>query len=274
MLAEIALYLATPVSQAARRNGFLTASVALWSRATRCRTSWEPHIARCRAAVLGVIPELPRRRTVVVLGSGLLQDVPIEELVASFDRVVLIDAVHLASVRFRAWANRWSKVEFVTRDLSGYDELLNRQRIAAQTGQTDVGGRLDPLAFVRRMPDVDLVISANLLSQLGIGVVDRLSRPDGHAVLMPEDTPTRLVQAHVDSLAGIDARTLLLTDVHYELRDRTGRVIESFDMMHGARLPLPRTAWEWTVAPFGEEAQDVERVHRVKVIDNVALELR
>ncbi len=42
---------------------------------------------------------LRQKRTAVVLGSGLLRDVPIEELSENFDTVVLVDLVHLASVR-------------------------------------------------------------------------------------------------------------------------------------------------------------------------------
>jgi hypothetical protein len=49
---------------------------------------------------------LRQKRTAVVLGSGLLRDVPIRELAAAFDTVVLIDLVHVASVRLRMKAER------------------------------------------------------------------------------------------------------------------------------------------------------------------------
>lgn len=269
MFAEIALYLATPASRSVRRHGFLNAAVSMWSQSARCRKTWAPHLERCRAAVLAAVDELPRRRTVVVLGSGLLQDVPIEVLVKRFGKVILVDAVHLASVRARVFLHRWSGVSFVTRDLSGYDEMLLSRRVAATTGDVSVIARLDPLGFIRRIPDVDLVVSANLLSQMGVGINDRLARPDGGARLMPEDAPEKLIATHLRSLAGLGVPTVVVSDVRYELRDRTGRVIEGFDLMQGARLPEAKAVWEWTVAPFGEEAQDVERVHLVKVFTDL-----
>lgn len=273
MLAEVLQYAVTPASRAVHRRGQLAAAVSLWARARRCRTAWAPHEERTRAAILRGMNGAGRTRTAAVLGSGLLRDVPIRELVAMFDRVILVDVVHLTSVRLRVMASGRGKVSFLTRDLSGYDELVGRERIRAATGQDDIGGRLDPLGFLRRIPDLDFVASANLLSTIGAGAVRRMTGPDGHRALLPPDAVTQMIAAHLDGLASLPCRTCLVTDVDYVVRDRAGNLVEAEDLLHGVELPPEEESWEWTMAPFGEEDGETERVHRVVAIQDVAFDL-
>ena len=101
MILEAAQYAATyPVTPKAFRP-FVRSSVSLWSRAPRCSHQWAPHEANCQTFIRETVAGIKQRRTAVVLGSGLLRDVPIEFLARSFDTVVLVDLVDLASVR--AW---------------------------------------------------------------------------------------------------------------------------------------------------------------------------
>lgn len=272
MLADLAHYLATPASLEARRHGFLGDAVRLWSQSRRCRAAWAPHHAACRAAVDAAIDGLPRRHTAVVLGSGLLDDVPIARMASMFHTVVLVDAVHLAAVRLKVRRNGWSNVRFVAADISGYDALLERQRRQGRAGAADIGGRLDPLAFVRRIRNVDLVVSAMVLSQIAAAPSRRpgYGGPGGHGAGLI----TQLLQStHVDSLAGFTARTLLLTDTSYVRVDRAGDIVEEGELMPGVRLPAESDSWSWTVAPFGAEERDLARVHHVVAIDDVALDL-
>lgn len=273
MLAELAVYLTTPASRAVHRSGALTEAVALWARGRRCAAAWAEHEARSRAAFLEAVAATGPRRTVAVLGSGLLRDLPMPELVGGFARVVLVDIVHLSVVRLAVRLRGWRTVDFVTRDLSGYDDLLERERIRAATGQTDIGGRLDPLGFLRRIDDLDLVLSANLLSQIAVGAERRLARRDGRVGLMPEDAVARLVAAHLDGLAALSCRTCLVTDVSFERRDREGSLLEAVDLLHGVPPPPADASWSWPVAPFGEEGADVARVHTVIAAHDVALAL-
>jgi hypothetical protein len=273
MLAEFAVYLTTPASRSVRRSGALKASVNLWARSRRCAKAWQDHEARTKAAFHRAVDAVADRRTVVVLGSGLLRDVPIERLAAEFKRVVLVDIVHLSPVRLSVLLSGRRNVELMTRDVSGYDDLLERSRIRAATGQDEIGGRLDPLGFVRRMPDVDLVLSANILSQIGVGAETRMATREGHASMLPDDAVAVLIAAHLDALAALPCRTCLVTDVTYEIRDREGAVVEGHDLMHGVFPPEADASWEWPVAPFGEEGPDTERVHQVIAVQDVAFDL-
>ncbi|MHB2165429.1 hypothetical protein [Alsobacter sp. R-9] len=251
MLPELLLTAITPARRAIRRMGLVTGSVGLWSRGARQARHWGPHYERCRAVVRRSIAGLPSRRTAVVLGSGLARDVPMAELLTAFQRVVLVDAVHLPTVRLRyAFAKQ---VEFVTLDLSGMADWLDG---AAE-------GRGQPVTALAADPSVDFVVSANLLSQIPIGVQTALeTRPDSAAQL-PDDLLARSVRGHLDDLAAFRCTVCLLTDIVMTEKDREGAVTDTLDLMRGVVLPPPDEAWDWTVAPFGEVDRQHEYVHRV-----------
>ena len=161
MILEALNYATTwPLTSAGHRP-FIRSSVNLWARANRCRADWADHEKRTKAAILSAAESCRQRRTVVVLGSGLLRDVPVAELSRLFNTVVLVDLVHLASVRSWLAIKRFTNIRLIERDLSGLDAL-------------PAGEAVEPLSFLRQVPYLDLVVSANLLSQIGIGAARKL----------------------------------------------------------------------------------------------------
>ncbi|MBW8321977.1 MAG: hypothetical protein K0M49_00695 [Arenimonas sp.] len=248
MILEALNYAATwPLTTPGHRP-FIRYSVNLWSRAGRCAADWREHEDNSKAAILAAMAKSRQRRTAVVLGSGLLRDVPIVALSRAFDTVVLVDLVHLASVRAWLGMKGLKNVRLIERDLSGYEDLR-------------AGGEADPLGFLRQVPYLDFVVSANLLSQIGQGAKRRLEKERGHG--MPADTLPRLIRAHLDGLAALPLQTCLVTDIAYAVIDRTGHLQERFDLLHGVDVPPHETEWDWPVVPFGEESRDYRIVHKV-----------
>ncbi|WP_186418180.1 hypothetical protein [Bosea sp. CS1GBMeth4] len=251
MLAELALRALTPAAPLARRFGLLQEGVALWSRGLRQREAWQPHQARCRAVIAEVAAALPRRRKAVVLGSGPVRDIPLDALCAGFDQVVLVDIVHLPLVRLKLW--RQPKVGLLSRDLTG--------AMAWLAGEAE--GRQDPLADLAADESVDLVVSANLLSQLAWPVADWLEANPVRAAALPADLPARCIAWHLDDLARFRGHVCLISDVEMVERDRDGAIHDRLDLMYGVALPEADESWLWPVAPFGEAERDREYVHKV-----------
>lgn len=251
MLAELFVFCATSVPSGIRKLGHLGYSVALWSRARRCRKDWSSHEARCHEVVLSAMSDLPRRRTVVVLGSGLVRDVPLDAIAAAFQRVVLVDAVHLWPVR-RRLAGR-AGIELMTADLSGAMDLM--------LGRAE--RRSDPLSIFRADPEIDLVVSANLLSQLPLAPERWLDRSPQGRTKLPADFADSLIGAHLADLAGFAARVCLLTDVELREVGPDGTVLDRYDLLRGHTLPEPDATWDWTVAPRGEVSRRYACIHRV-----------
>jgi hypothetical protein len=228
MIPEALNFAATWTVSGRRKAGEINSSVRLWARAGRCARDWAAHEENCKAFVRMHMPE--RGRVAVVLGSGLLRDVPVAALAKTFREVRLYDLQHLASIRLWALVKGLRNLRFLQRDLSA------------------------GLDFLRDDPEIDLVVSANLLSQLGVAA-ERMG-VDAAAV----------IAAHLDGLRAAPGRKLLLTDIRYELVLKSGAVAETHDLMHGVSLPETDATWPWPVAPFGELDPAYKAVHHVVAI--------
>jgi hypothetical protein len=207
---------------------YLAEAVGLWARGARQMRAWAPHLANSRGLIDATIDDIVRRRTVVVLGSGPLFDLPLESLCRTFERVILVDRAHLATIRPRL--RRYANVAVQWRDLS------------------PAAGR-EPLGFLDTIDGLDRVLSTSLVSQLARGA------PDGEE--------RGVVEAHLNALDRLECAVTLISDIDYRVVNRHGVVRESQDLWWGREVPRSGLRWKWEVAPFGEEGRDLRRVHTV-----------
>jgi len=225
MLAELFVYAASyrPTPPVFRPH--LGEAVGLWARGQRQTRAWAPHLANSRGLIDTSIDDLGARRTVVVLGSGPLFDLPVESLARTFKRVILVDRIHLSTIAQRV--GRYANVERQWRDLS------TRTNPAA-------------LAFLDTIEDLDWVISLSLVSQLA------RAAPGAERLV---------VDGHLDRLAGLRCPATLITDLDYRVFNRHGVMLDTADLLHGRPVPRSGLRWKWEVAPFGEEGRHTRRVH-------------
>ncbi len=258
VIAELFLYLTSGASRVARRSGLLTLSIGLWSRANRRRREWAPHYARCHGFIRETLADLPAGRKAVILGSGLVEDVPLDLLAARYQNIVLVDIVHLKPVMRRIGRNPRlaGKVSFLTRDLTGLLEAL-------QAGHVEQApDRVNPIADLEADQQVDLVISAMCLSQLP-RAVDKLLA--GSAV--PEDAAEAIcrsvVESHLRTLQRFSGTRILLSDTAFLEIPADGSTPRGHDLLWGVSLPPPDAQWEWDVAPRGEASRKLGFLHQV-----------
>jgi hypothetical protein len=126
-------------------------------------------------------------------------------------------------------------------------------------------GRQDPLVDLVVDDSVDLVVSANLLSQLAWPVADWLEENPARAAVLPDNLPACCIAWHLADLARFKRHVCLISDVEMVERDRAGAIHDRLDLMYGVKLPKEDESWLWPVAPFGETERDLEYVHRVCV---------
>jgi hypothetical protein len=189
--------------------------------------AWTPHLGKMRSLLDTTLDDIPSRRTVAVLGSGPLFDIPIETLARVFDRVLLVDRAHLASIDRRT--RRYANIERIWHNLSPASP--------------------NPLSFLGGIEGLDWVISSTLVSELGRDA--------------PEGAARGAVDAHFDGLSALGCAVTLIVDVDTRTLDRAGGLLEEIDLLHGRPLPRPDNRWLWEVAPFGEESPAWRRVHSI-----------
>ena len=244
MILELLEYLTTDCPGYARRLGYLTEAIAIKARHRRHCEAWAPHLARSRAVIGAAADGCIRRRTALVLGSGLLLDIPLGALAAAFDTVLLVDVVHLRAAR--RIAARYPNVSLVTGDVTGL-----AVDFGARLREGWRGAPVPAPALYHEDARIDLVVSANIAAQLPVMPAAALRRAG-----LDEDAVGRfcaaLVRAHLDYLVGFAGRVCLITETEREVYGPDGGVWRLEDALFGIALPEGGTRWTWDLAPVGE----------------------
>jgi hypothetical protein len=226
---------------------YLYEAIAMRGRYRRNRAAWTPHLDNSRQFVLSAADRCRNRRTVVVLGAGLLLDVPLDALSSLFREVVLVDIVFLPEVRRRI--RPFGNVRLVQHDVTGtarglYDAIRLGSRHLPEAA---------PL-LPELQEAVGLVVSLNILSQLW--VVPRAyalkKLPDLDAELI-DDWCGHIVTSHYDFLESLPCSVCLVADHEFVMRDREGGIVSRGSTIAGLSLPAPDASWKWDIVPKGEE---------------------
>jgi len=134
---------------------------------------WDTHLQNTRQFVIEAM-QGKNRQSAVVLGSGWLLDVPLEEMSRYFEKVVLYDIRHPAAAK--RLAKSLGNVELRVCDISGFANVAyqyakqyrnRRERPSINSIQPQT--TLDLSSF-------DFVFSCNILNQLDILLIDYLAR--------------------------------------------------------------------------------------------------
>lgn len=228
-----------------RELEFDKASLDVEARYKRCASHWEEHLKRTRAVILRAALLTHRRRKAVILGAGLLHDIPLAEISGLFEEVLLVDAVHSRSCKTRA--SLFTNVHCVQADVTGTASHLVQARKNRGPLQ-----RLEPGLF-RDDPRLDLTVSVNLLSQLGCAPATFLAA--SHPPDAIRSFQRHLIESHLAYLRQLPGHSALITDVAWSRRPlhrNDTQTVRRREMLHQVLLPPPAEVWDWLIAPAPE----------------------
>jgi hypothetical protein len=262
LLRKMLSYLVTPCPWYVRRMGYLSEILGIRTRYRRCREAWEPHLARSRAVVCKAAARCRVRRKALILGSGLLLDVPLDDLARDFREVILVDLIHPWHSR---WRRRWHEnVRLVAEDITGLAEQT--YNVATQRGA--VLPRAEPVLFLDDS-EIDLVASMNLISQLPYIPAAYLNKCGVHAPDVVEAFAGDIVRAHLAYLRRFTGVVALIGDMERLTCHPDGKVVKRLDAMRGVPFPTPDEEWEWRLAPCPEAHAAYSYHRRVGAIVNL-----
>ena len=228
MIRELIEYYLTPASPAARKNGYLYEAIAFQMRGQRNQKNWKAHWAHCHGLVKDFCDQHAEAKSLTILGSGCLFEVPKDWLKQRFERIVLVDQVFPRTVRNWAASSTRCQIELCEFDLSK---------------------KFSPTEFSVK---TDLVFSANLLSQLPIRPIAQEMKV---RTLSDEQQNARrfeIEDQHLSFLKKLGAPVLLWTDVERLYCDRqTGEALDSEKTVL-RELPSGIAQWQWRLAPAPE----------------------
>jgi len=244
VLAELAECILTPCPAPARKLGYLKEAVAIGARFRRQRLAWRSHLENSRSVILEAAHACSAHGRALILGSGSLLDIPIEELAAMFGQVVLADLVHPLGARWRV--RSLQNVSMDTVDLTG---------TVVEAARGIMPAPAPPPRYLDQQ--WDLTVSANILSQLPLLPVKRLETTGAYS---PGDLNIFARDIQVKHLAWMDSlpgTICLVTDTSWLDGD-----VET-NPIPGIKLPQPTRAWTWHIAPRPEVHTDRDVTHTV-----------
>ena len=245
MLPELIRHLLTPYPRAVKAMGFPAEVRGIRARYRRRRADWADHLARSRSVVLRGAERATQRRKAVILGGGLLHDVPLADLAGMFREVILVDLVHPLASR---WATRRLRnVRRRSADITGTVAAAYRVAWDADTPLP----KSEPTSFLDD-PDVDFTASVNLASQLPCMPMAYLSSQGAHSQEKITEYARDLIRAHLAYLDRLPGRVALVTDVERLKITRMSEVVERRDLFFGVPWPDRGEEWEWRLAPCPE----------------------
>ncbi len=243
MLYDLFPDLTTPCSTHIRRMGYLDEAIAMRGRSRRNRPAWQSHLDNSCRFVLSVAEQCRNKSKAVILGSGLLLDIPLAELAAMFREVVLMDVVCLPEARKQIV--KYGNVRFIEHDVTNVAERLYNSEQDHLPEPAPATPEIDE--------NTGLVVSLNILSQLW--VVPRtyaVRHLRGVTDDQVEDWCRRIVESHYVSLRSMPCDVCLIADFEFVKFDGEGQVISRASSIYDVALPEADTSWTWDIVPIGK----------------------
>jgi len=259
MIGEFLRYLMTYAPERTRKFGYLKRLIALEFRARRCATAWASHQRSTRNIITKAIDLCEKHEKVVVLGSGLLLEVPLKALAERFDQVFLVDIFHMPQVRREV--KKHFNVKLLTGDITGVFAAMKENRPPG-------GSTPAPPARIPHVKDADLIVSCNCLTQLAGPFTDYFEKTRGFSDLDSDKLAYQIMDQHCKAIAteatGVG---VIITDVE-RIAMQDDKMVSRSDLLKALKLPPTPTIihneeWDWMIAPHPEEHPSHDYIHIV-----------
>ncbi len=202
---------------------------------------WKEHLQNSRSFILENIKK-HKPETVMILGSGWLLDVPLDELLTECKKVYLVDIHHPSQVQHQV--RKVKNVQLISTDITG-GAVQQVYDLVKAYKKDKLKKPLDTFSLHHPdLPVADYHVSLNLLNQLDILLVDHIRRNIDFRDA--EITGFRkLIQHHHLSLLETGS-SCLITDIKEIIINRRKEVHQEKELIH---IELPggrsRKCWTW-----------------------------
>jgi hypothetical protein len=248
-----------------RKMNYLSDQRGIIKRYINEKQGWDIHLTNTKKYITDYLKD-KMCNSVAILGSGWLLDVPLEYLVNTLDKIILVDINHPHQIKHKV--RRFENVELKCADISDgvirqvYNLIKNYRR-------SGIKKDLKELEFPVFKPEeqADFKISLNILNQLDILLTDYLKKFSIYDESELNFFRSRIQKSHIGSL--IPGKSCLITDYEEEIYNMDGtpdskRKLVYTDLQDG----INRKTWKWNFDMSGSYYNGKKTVFNV-----IAMEL-
>lgn len=197
-----------------RKFGFKTDQEGIINRYLRESGGWDEHLQKTKNYILSCADKHENRK-VVVMGSGWLLDVPVEELVEKFEEVVLVDIVHPRQITNKL--KKYKNIKLIESEVTGFVEPVYESFKKKSKGEVlelqKISSEIDK-ELLDEIQSASYIVSVNLLNQLDILICDYINKFNLYSENELIEFRKKIQQEHLKLLP--ENKSLLITD-HEEL---------------------------------------------------------
>lgn len=216
---------------------YFSGQTGIIQRMLREEGGWQSHLEYTGNYILDAVNKY-QPKTIRLLGSGWLLDVPIKELIEKCDKIFLVDIIHPRQIVSKY--SKYPNIIFETTDLTGGVANL----VFKQPRKSFDYSKL--INNIQRIPRFDykedLVVSINLLSQLSIFITDYLSEKFRLTHDQLVEVAEIIQQNHLDSLPR--GKSVISTDYEEVFYSEDDKLIGTNPTVF-INLPKNSTSKEW-----------------------------
>jgi len=212
-------------------------------RYKREHKNWTTHLVNTKKFILKQIEE-KKYKTIRILGSGYLLDVPLTELALKCDQLELIDIIHPKESILKC--KNIKNIRLEHSDISG--GIL--KEIFSKTGQElNNHSRQDFLQSLKAKvftpsTEADLVISANILSQIPMFIDDYISKYNIFNKDERNELRKAIQQQHINYLQS--RKSILISDFEEEYYDEDKKLAGVNPVLFTTiEINKTRKEWKW-----------------------------
>jgi len=242
MIIELFKYIFSQSSKKARKLGYLHEAIAIESRFNRSSTFWKMHLDNTKKSILSACDQCETKNSILIIGAGSLNDIPIAEISSQFKNVYMLDIVFTRDSRRKM--RQFDNIEIIECDISGISDLMKWRN-----------GEPLPKLSIPVLPNItrpNLVVSVNIMSQLPViprNHIETAGYADDQSL---NKWCSKLLENHITLIRSFDTNTCVITDINHTAVSKNGDELDKFDMLYGLMIGEPQNKWKWNLAPIGE----------------------
>ena len=224
-----------------RRMNFISDQSGILNRYINESENWNPHLENTKKYIVDFI-ERNGFKTLTILGSGWLLDLPVEYLARHTQKVYLYDIYHPPQILHKL--KNFECFSFVNQDITGN---LISQVYKAVKQYRKTGEKIDIENFLfcgfSPIDETEAYISLNILNQLDILIVDFLKDEEIYSEKEIEFLRANIQKSHINSLPA--NKSCLITD-YEELISTFDNTQESKKNLLYTNLPVGKNIHKWS----------------------------